>query len=107
MGELLPDLTLKEIDGSGIWNVKTPTVPKIPASGISNGLQMLKEKGIDLTKISYFVHGMTIGLNTLLQRNGARIGLFVTEGFRDILSIQRLRLPVPYYFSFEITRKPD
>ncbi|SEO10676.1 N-methylhydantoinase A [Terribacillus saccharophilus] len=96
IGGTFTDLTLKEIDGSGIWNVKTPTVPKDPASGISNGLQLLKEKGIDLTKISYFVHGMTIGLNTLLQRNGARIGLFVTEGFRDILSIQRLRLPVPY-----------
>ncbi|MDI5790376.1 hydantoinase/oxoprolinase N-terminal domain-containing protein [Bacillus licheniformis] len=39
---------------------------------------------------------MTIGLNTLLQRKGADIALFVTEGFRDILSLQRLRLPVPY-----------
>jgi N-methylhydantoinase A len=96
IGGTFTDLTLKEIDGSGIWNVKTPTVPNDPASGISNGLQLLKEKGIDLTKITYFVHGMTIGLNTLLQRNGAKIGLFITEGFRDILSIQRLRLPVPY-----------
>ncbi len=65
IGGTFTDLTLKEIDGAGIWNVKTPTVPKDPASGISNGLQLLKEKGIDLTKISYFVHGMTIGLNTL------------------------------------------
>nr|WP_244444974.1 hydantoinase/oxoprolinase family protein [Oceanobacillus jeddahense] len=96
IGGTFTDLTLKEIDGSGIWNEKTPTVPKDPASGITNGLQLFKKKGIDLTKISYFVHGMTIGLNTLLQRNGTKIGLLVTTGFRDILSIQRLRLPIPY-----------
>lgn len=42
---------------------------------------------------------MTIGLNTLLQRKGAGLALFVTEGFQDILSLQRLRLPIPYDFN--------
>lgn len=42
---------------------------------------------------------MTIGLNTLLQRKGADLALFVTEGFQDILSLQRLRLPIPYDFN--------
>ena len=41
------------------------------------------------------VHGTTIAVNTLIQRTGARLGLLVTEGFRDVLEIQRLRLPNP------------
>src|SRR5699024_721877 len=35
---------------------------------------------------------------------GEPIALFVTEGFRDILNIQRLRLPVPYDFN---SRHPE
>ena len=47
----------------------------------------------------YFVHGATIALNTILQRNGSRVALFVTDGFRDILEIQRLRLKHPFDFN--------
>jgi N-methylhydantoinase A len=39
-----------------------------------------------------------LALNTLLQRTGARCGLLVTEGFRDVLELQRLRLPDPHGF---------
>jgi len=79
-------------------SLKTPTVPSDPAKGIVNGLELLAQQGIQPSDIGYFVHGTTIGLNTLLQRKGAAIALFVTEGFRDILAFQRLRLPVPYDF---------
>src|SRR5262249_56541115 len=30
------------------------------------------------------------------QRTGARLGLLVTEGFRDVLELQRLRMPNPF-----------
>ena len=42
------------------------------------------------------MHGTTIAVNTLIQRTGARLGLLVTEGFRDVLELQRLRLPNPF-----------
>ena len=32
-------------------------------------------------------------MNTLLERDGAEVGLLVTKGFRDILELRRLRLP--------------
>jgi N-methylhydantoinase A len=38
----------------------------------------------------YFLHGTTVGLNALLERKGARVGLLTTEGFRDVLEIRRL-----------------
>lgn len=98
IGGTFTDLTLLNSETGEFWGFKTPTVPNDPAKGISNGLALLRNKGVEPSQITYFVHGMTIGLNTLLQRKGAKIALFVTEGFRDILSLQRLRLPVPYDF---------
>jgi N-methylhydantoinase A len=49
--------------------------------------------GIDGPQIGYFAHGTTIGVNTLLQRSGARVGVLTTRGFRDVLELRRLRLP--------------
>jgi len=98
IGGTFTDLTVYEERTGATISLKTPTVPGDPVQGIANGLSLLKDKGLTVDQIQYFVHGTTIGLNTLLQRKGARTALFVTEGFRDILHLQRLRLPVPYDF---------
>ena len=37
----------------------------------------------------YFLHGTTVGLNSLLERRGEVVGLLTTKGFRDILEIRR------------------
>src|SRR5699024_10515368 len=37
----------------------------------------------------YFIHGTTVGLNAVLERQGANLGLLCTEGFRDVLEIGR------------------
>ncbi|PCK23214.1 hydantoin utilization protein A [Bacillus pumilus] len=99
IGGTFTDLSLMNEATGELTELKTPTVTDDPAQGIINGLNLLKERGVDLSKIQYLVHGMTIGLNTLLQRKGASLALFVTEGFQDILSLQRLRLPIPYDFN--------
>ena len=41
-------------------------------------------------RAGYFLHGTTVGLNALLERKGARVGLLTTDGFRDVLEIRRL-----------------
>ncbi|MEB2271567.1 hydantoinase/oxoprolinase family protein [Bacillus safensis] len=99
IGGTFTDLSLINEATGVLTELKTPTVTDDPAQGIINGLNLLKKRGVDLSKIQYLVHGMTIGLNTLLQRKGADLALFVTEGFQDILSLQRLRLPIPYDFN--------
>ncbi|MGE6631987.1 hydantoinase/oxoprolinase family protein [Bacillus sp. NPDC077027] len=98
IGGTFTDLSLINEATGELIELKTPTITDDPAQGIINGLSVLKQRGINPGQIQYLVHGMTIGLNTLLQRKGAYIALFVTEGFQDILSLQRLRLPVPYDF---------
>ncbi len=44
---------------------------------------------MDMSKVELFVHGTTVGLNTVVQGKGARVGLITTEGFRDVLEMGR------------------
>ena len=39
--------------------------------------------------VSHFIHGTTIATNTALEGKGARVGMVVTDGFRDALEIRR------------------
>ncbi|CAH1650413.1 hydantoinase/oxoprolinase family protein [Chelatococcus asaccharovorans] len=100
IGGTFTDLAVVEEDSGRLLTFKTPSVPADPARAVLNGINILsQEHGIAPHEIDYFVHGTTLGLNTLLQRNGATTGLLVTRGFRDLLEIGRLRLPDPtnYY----------
>lgn len=100
IGGTFTDFTLIDAERGTASGIKVPTVPAAPEQGVAAGLRVLREeRGFDLSEAQYFVHGMTIGLNTLLQRRGSKLALLVTEGFRDILTLQRLRLPVPYDFT--------
>src|ERR1700761_7062200 len=42
------------------------------------------------SRTELFLHGTTVGLNALLERKGARVGLLTTSGFRDILEQARM-----------------
>lgn len=100
IGGTFTDFAVVEETSGKTITFKTPSVPEDPARAVLNGLNILKSQyDIHPEQITYFVHGTTLGLNTLLQRNGSTTGLLVTKGFRDLLEIGRLRLPDPtnYY----------
>lgn len=105
IGGTFTDLNLIDDAGHVVDTFKVPTTYKpSPVQGVINGIERLfKDDNIPSDDIDYFVHGTTIGLNTLLQRAGSDLALFVTEGFRDLLNLQRLRLPVPYDFRSRLT----
>jgi N-methylhydantoinase A len=46
-----------------------------------------------MSDVAYTVHGTTIGTNALIERNGAKVGLITTAGFRDVLEIARIERP--------------
>jgi N-methylhydantoinase A len=105
IGGTFTDLVLMDGDNGEMISFKTPSVPSDPAQAVLNGVAVLRdEHGIDPASISYFVHGTTLGLNTVIERSGARTGLLVTKGFRDILEIGRLRLSDPTNFFVEKIR---
>ena len=71
---------------------KSPTTHASPADGI---IAALDSAGARLESASRFLHGTTVGMNTLLERSGATVGLITTAGFEDILEIRRASWP-PY-----------
>jgi N-methylhydantoinase A len=98
IGGTFTDLSLRDRETGQAIGLKTPTLPAEPAQGVANGLALLHEQGVSPDQIDYFVHGTTIGVNAIIQRTGAPIALLVTEGFRDVLEMARLRLPTPWDF---------
>jgi len=63
---------------------KSPTIAEARVEGI---VQALETTDVSLSEMRRLVHGTTVGINTLLQRQGAKIGLLTTEGFGHILEI--------------------
>jgi N-methylhydantoinase A len=64
---------------------------------VSAGLAALNTRyGIRPEQISYFTHGTTVGVNTIIQRNGAPLCLITTEHFQDVLELGRLKTPEVY-----------
>jgi N-methylhydantoinase A/oxoprolinase/acetone carboxylase beta subunit len=50
---------------------------------------MVREWQIRPADIGRFVHGTTVATNAVLERKGAKVGLLMTQGFRDVLEIGR------------------
>ncbi len=74
--------------------VKVPSVPSDPGQGVIAALDEAADQlGLPardlLSATSLFVHGTTVGTNTLLERKGAKVGLLTSAGFRDSLEIRR------------------
>jgi len=65
---------------------KAAATPANPAEGV---LDAVDGTGVSLDVVDSFVHGTTLGLNALLERQGARTGIITNEGFRDVYEIGR------------------
>ncbi len=91
IGGTFTDFVLMNTSTGQIVVNKVASTPDNPATAVITGLQQLHEDhGISPREIEYLGHGSTVGTNTLIERNGARTGLLVTEGFGDMLNIRRL-----------------
>lgn len=78
---------------------KALSTPERPATGVLDSIAVAaRELGIEqghaLAECSVLAHGTTVGLNALLTRNGARIGLLTTSGFEDIVPMARMNKAV-------------
>lgn len=57
---------------------------------------MIKDLGIGNELISALIYGTTLATNALLERKGAKVGLITTEGFKDVIFIQRMNRKYHY-----------
>jgi N-methylhydantoinase A len=93
VGGTFTDMLMMDEGMGRIITLKVPSNRQDPEDSIILGLEQLAERfGVAPSDIAYFSHGTTLGVNTLLERDGAEVGLITTKGFRDILEMRRLRL---------------
>ena len=74
---------------------KEPTTPESPEVGVISTVEAGVPEALRRTA-QFFLHGTTVGLNALLERKGAVVGLLATAGFRDILEVRRGDRDDPY-----------
>ena len=94
VGGTFTDLLLFDNDSGQFWRHKTPSTPHDSSEGILNGVQAITaDAGVDPADIEFFLHGTTVATNAVLEGKGARVGLIVTEGYRDVMQIARSFVP--------------
>jgi N-methylhydantoinase A len=82
------------LESGEIFYSKVPTTPSNRFEGIYNALTVLSiESKIPLEKMlrstEKFAHGTTATVNAFIQRQGAKVGLLVTKGFKNTLDIMK------------------
>ena len=101
IGGTFTDVVSLDIE-RGTWTTgKVPTTVGNVALGVLTGFDQLT--GGDYSDVVDIVHGTTTGVNTLIERKGAKTAVITTAGFRDIYEIGRGNHPEMYNVRY---RKP-
>ncbi|TPO13366.1 hydantoinase/oxoprolinase family protein [Mesorhizobium sp. B1-1-5] len=97
IGGTFIDFCALEARSGRVASLKVLTTPDDPGAELMAGLALLAEReGFDPTHMTRFVHGTTVGINTIIQRKGAALALFTNAGFEDVVELARLRMPDMY-----------
>ena len=101
IGGTFTDIAL--VDGGGTVSIrKIASTPDDYSRGIADGMSaLIADLGIAPGDITAIVHATTVATNTILEFKGARTGLVTTAGFRDVLELRRLRIPVLYDLQYD------
>ena len=94
VGGTFTDLLLfDDVDGR-FWRNKTPSTPHDSSEGVMIGLNnVCAQAGIKPSDVDVVLHGTTVATNAVLEGKGARVGLLVSDGYRQILQIARSFVP--------------
>jgi N-methylhydantoinase A len=96
IGGTFTDLVLLDEEGH-LATCKVSSTPDNYGRAIVEGmLELMRAQGVAPANLSELVHASTIATNAILELKGARTALITTRGFRDVLELRRLRIPVMY-----------
>ncbi len=97
IGGTFTDFCVYDEQSGAMQTFKTFSTPATPGAEVINGVAELERRfGYPPSDITYFTHGTTVGVNTVIQRRGAKLALFTTKEFEDVLVVARLKTPDPY-----------
>lgn len=101
IGGTFTDVVVARDDGL-VETRKVPSTPDDYSRGIAQALKALVEDyQTTPDRITGIVHATTVATNAILEYKGARTGLLTTAGFRDVLEMRRLRIPVLYDLQYD------
>jgi len=97
IGGTFTDLMLFDPASKKMRFSKILTTPENHSEGVMEGIRRVTEAdGYSMGDIFSVIHGSTIGINTVIERRGAKTGLITTSGFEDVLLIGRQTRPRIY-----------
>jgi N-methylhydantoinase A/oxoprolinase/acetone carboxylase beta subunit len=103
IGGTFVDAVLFDV-GSGEWRLeKSFTTPGNAAAGVNAAIKRL---GIEGSSLDSFIHGTTLGLNTVLEHKGAVTGVLTNAGFEDIFEMGRYNRDRTQMYSLEYDVRP-
>ena len=101
IGGTFTDVVLLGADGT-LRTRKVLSTPDDYARGVVQGiLELLDDAGAAPASVTKVVHATTVASNAVLEGKGSRCCLLTTAGFRDVLELRRLRIPVMYELQYE------
>jgi len=96
IGGTFTDIVFQWSDGT-LEKRKVQTTPEDFSRAIVEGVTaFMEEKKLDGSVIDEIMHATTVATNAILERRGARTALITTDGFRDVLELRRIRIPLSY-----------
>ncbi|GAA1738318.1 hydantoinase/oxoprolinase family protein [Luedemannella helvata] len=94
VGGTFTDVLLIEDATGKTRRTKVPSTPQDQSVGVIEGVtRILADAAARAADVSQFLHGTTVATNAVLERRGARVGLVVTVGYRQVLHIARSFVP--------------
>ena len=94
VGGTFTDVLLINEDNGELFSAKVPSTPMDSSVGVLNGIdKVCRAARINANDVSKVMHGTTVATNTVLTGTGAKVGLIVTKGYRQILQIARSFVP--------------
>jgi len=88
VGGTFTDLVFLDDQTGSVGVAKLPTTLEAPEEAVLGVIRAHVPSSL-LQSSTFFLHAATVGLNALLERRGAVVGLLTTRGFRDVLEIRR------------------
>jgi N-methylhydantoinase A len=97
IGGTFTDLIGFDDEAGAFLQAKSLTTPAELGQGV---IDCIRQSGVKPGAIVELIHGSTIAINTLIERKGAKTGLVVTRGTRDVYIIGRGNRPESYNLFF-------
>ena len=89
IGGTFTDLVFEEQNNKKVIK-KVLSTPRNLVEGV---LKAINISEVELNNTELFIHGTTAGINSILERKGAKVALITTSGFKDVYIIGRGHRP--------------